>query len=329
MSQVPSINVENAGGGAVRADLNLILLALASQNSGPTAPSTTYAFMMWADTTANRIKIRNAANSAWITLPLSITASDTVPDNLSILGTLSAVEPASLGVAGANWLLDPDDDASGARLRIGPTVMGTLAESLGLTINRTTGLIEIGKGTAVSTDKLDVYGGVKMRGGKLTFPNGSEQPVAGVVGASCTVVDAISTMTNSSTWETVISASYTPKKTGNLLLITASIHAACYSDAWWQIRNGSTMIMAPASPGTNRVSAHGHVIAVDLAYVRPSIISKTVMLAAPAATAQTISVAARCRDSGYPLYINRRVSDLDTNTVERGVSTLTIVEVAQ
>ena len=329
MSQVPSMVVENAGGGAVRADLNLILLALASQNSGATAPSTTYPFMLWADTTANRLKLRNAANSAWITLGISLTAGESAPDNWAVPGILSAIEPVSLGVAGADWVLDGDDDASGARMRIGPTVMGVLAEALGFTLNRTTGLLEIGKGTAVSTDKLDVYGGVKMRGGKMTFPNGSEQPVAGVVGASCTVVDTISTLTNYSTWATIISTSYTPKKAGNLLLITASIHAACGFDAWWQIRNGTTMIMAPASPGTNRVQCYGHVCVADFLNERPNIISRTVMLAAPAASAQTINVAARCHNSGYPLYINRRIDDSDDTDHERGVSTLTILEVAQ
>ena len=47
-------------------DLNATLAAIVSNNSGATAPSTTYAYMLWADTTAGILKQRNAANNAWI-----------------------------------------------------------------------------------------------------------------------------------------------------------------------------------------------------------------------------------------------------------------------
>lgn len=47
---------------------NAALLALATLNSGTSAPATTYAYMLWADTTNALLKQRNAANSAWITI---------------------------------------------------------------------------------------------------------------------------------------------------------------------------------------------------------------------------------------------------------------------
>lgn len=53
---------------ATRADINNALQALGSTNSGPSAPSTTYANMMWYDTTANILKIRAEANDAWINI---------------------------------------------------------------------------------------------------------------------------------------------------------------------------------------------------------------------------------------------------------------------
>lgn len=63
------ISTADANSGvAVRAAINAALQALASNNSGATAPSTTYAYQMWADTTTGLLKIRNAANSAWITV---------------------------------------------------------------------------------------------------------------------------------------------------------------------------------------------------------------------------------------------------------------------
>lgn len=62
--------IANGTGAAVRSDLNNALAAIVSQNSGPVAPTTTYAYMPWADTGSSPpvFKIRNAANNGWITL---------------------------------------------------------------------------------------------------------------------------------------------------------------------------------------------------------------------------------------------------------------------
>jgi hypothetical protein len=60
--------IANQSGAAFRADLNNGLAAIVSQNSGAAQPSTTYAYQWWADTTTGLLKIRNAANNAWITI---------------------------------------------------------------------------------------------------------------------------------------------------------------------------------------------------------------------------------------------------------------------
>jgi hypothetical protein len=62
--------ISNASGAAVRADLNNALAAIVTNNSSATAPTTTYAYQWWADTGSSPavMKLRNAANSAWITL---------------------------------------------------------------------------------------------------------------------------------------------------------------------------------------------------------------------------------------------------------------------
>ncbi len=62
------LNVANQSGSAFRSDLNNQLLALGTLMSGASEPSTTYAYMLWADTTAGQLKQRNAANSGWIVL---------------------------------------------------------------------------------------------------------------------------------------------------------------------------------------------------------------------------------------------------------------------
>lgn len=67
MSQHP-FTIPNQLAPAARADINDALKALASTNSGATAPATTYANQFWYDTSTDLLKIRNEANSAWITL---------------------------------------------------------------------------------------------------------------------------------------------------------------------------------------------------------------------------------------------------------------------
>lgn len=49
-----------------RADLNNALSALASLSSGSSAPSNTFANMLWYDTASNTIKMRTEADDAWI-----------------------------------------------------------------------------------------------------------------------------------------------------------------------------------------------------------------------------------------------------------------------
>mgnify|MGYP003624773802 CR=1 FL=1 len=49
-----------------RADLNNALQALGSLNSGSSTPTTTYANMLWYDTSANILKMRSEADDLWI-----------------------------------------------------------------------------------------------------------------------------------------------------------------------------------------------------------------------------------------------------------------------
>ena len=60
--------LDNQSGLSFRQDLNSALSAIVSINSGASAPSTTYAYQLWADTTAGLLKQRNSGNSAWVTI---------------------------------------------------------------------------------------------------------------------------------------------------------------------------------------------------------------------------------------------------------------------
>lgn len=60
--------IDNQSAPSLRADLNSALQAIVTQNSSATAPTTTYANMIWYDTANNQLKKRNEADSGWITL---------------------------------------------------------------------------------------------------------------------------------------------------------------------------------------------------------------------------------------------------------------------
>ena len=77
-------NIANGTGSAVRSDINNALAAIVSNNSSSTEPATTFAFQWWADTNNTLLKIRNAANSAWVTVGDYSTA------NLGLVTTATA-----------------------------------------------------------------------------------------------------------------------------------------------------------------------------------------------------------------------------------------------
>jgi hypothetical protein len=76
-------HLANQSGADFRADLNNALAAIATVNSGATEPSTTFAHQLWVDTANSLLKIRNAANSDWITFGVSISSSNVFTGNLT------------------------------------------------------------------------------------------------------------------------------------------------------------------------------------------------------------------------------------------------------
>jgi len=68
MSNTHDFDLGNAVGATFRADLNSCLGDIQSSNSGSSAPSTTVAYKIWADTSNNLLKIRNSANNGWLTI---------------------------------------------------------------------------------------------------------------------------------------------------------------------------------------------------------------------------------------------------------------------
>ena len=78
--------IENQTFPATRTDINNALGAVVSTNAGATAPSTTYAHQLWYDTTANKLKQRNADNDAWIDLFDVDQTADTAEPSQAVAG---------------------------------------------------------------------------------------------------------------------------------------------------------------------------------------------------------------------------------------------------
>jgi hypothetical protein len=69
--------IDNQSAPNARTDINNALKALASLSSGSTAPSTTYANMLWYDTGTNTLNMRAEADDAWISVAYLNQSSDT------------------------------------------------------------------------------------------------------------------------------------------------------------------------------------------------------------------------------------------------------------
>jgi len=62
------LDIANQTASSARADINNALKALGSTSSGSSAPSTTYANMLWYDTGSNTLKMRTEADDQWISI---------------------------------------------------------------------------------------------------------------------------------------------------------------------------------------------------------------------------------------------------------------------
>ena len=106
MSPQHDFVIDNSTGANVRADINSVLQAIASNNSGSSAPSTTYALQFYADTTNNILKLRNAANDGFINL---FTLAGGV--DVDAASTFSADVTFEGATSGRNIVFDKSDNA--------------------------------------------------------------------------------------------------------------------------------------------------------------------------------------------------------------------------
>jgi len=96
--------IDNSTGANVRSDLNSVLQAILTNNSSGSAPSVTAAYMLWIDTSANIIKIRNSADNAWINL-------FTTAGGIDVDAASNFNEDVTFTGAAANVIFDKSDNA--------------------------------------------------------------------------------------------------------------------------------------------------------------------------------------------------------------------------
>ena len=151
------MNLANQSGASFRSDLNNALAAILSNNSNASSPSTTVAYMLWADTSANKLKIRNSANDAWIDL---INLDGTIARDLTLTG------------ASANIVFDQ----SANELQFADTVKAVFGNGSDLTIhhNGSNSIInDSGAGELLLQRAGNTILSLKPDGIDITDPNGN------------------------------------------------------------------------------------------------------------------------------------------------------------
>ena len=146
-------NLANQSGQAFRQDLNNCLEAIRSNNSNGTDPATTFAYQWYVDTGDDTLKIRNAANNAYI--------------NVSTVGGIGT---ANLGLAPAASPTFTGDvvisSTTALQIPVGTTAQRPTSPSAGdLRFNTTTTSAEIYNGTSFTA----VGGGATGGGSDACF----------------------------------------------------------------------------------------------------------------------------------------------------------------
>lgn len=201
--------IDNQSGLNFRSDLNNALAALVSNSSGNTEPSTTYAYMFWTDTSGSYaiLKVRNAANSGWVTLG----RVDREAFGLNYFYSANS-EPATtqsfmpwVDTNGANPILKVRNAANSAWVTIGrldvdnfallPLAGGTLT---GAVIFSNTDHITLPKGTTAQRPGSPVDGMVRFNTTLNTF-EGYKNAAWGEIGAGGFVVSTTQSVNSGGT----------------------------------------------------------------------------------------------------------------------------------
>ena len=122
MSQVADYDVANAAGAVVRAELNLILDAIKTNNAGTQNNlGTTSPYQIFADTTNNKLKIRSGSGDNAAAQATFFEIGDLETDNLGLLPASGGTMTGVLGL--------PNGNASAPSLHLGDSTTGLFRKS--------------------------------------------------------------------------------------------------------------------------------------------------------------------------------------------------------
>lgn len=190
-------DVANATAAAMRADINLALQAVVTNNAGSSAPSPSFPFQWWADTANDALKLRNAANAQWI-----------------LIGTLSQM---GLGITNQGRLFHRLNTAlAGANVATAQNILGVGATLVASTIYEFELFFALSKAAGVTSHTLALgFGGsatlnnlayqVDFRSDTTSFsPAAAAASTSLIQSASPTVLTGAIASANSFVWGTAV-----------------------------------------------------------------------------------------------------------------------------
>lgn len=313
---------------AFRADLNAALQALASTSLGATAPATTFAGQLWANTTNGTLYLRDQSNAAWIDTGVSITGSRTLEGIFDLTGTLRCQSYAFLAYGASGWALH----ANGSDLSIQPANNGTRDTTKGIKIGRTTGILEALNGLKVIDGDLEVAGS----GRGLKFPDATLQKSCGTVVKIHTAEKTDTFTTPSATFTDVpgLSVTFTPASAASVMLVLVQLAAVARSSyaegGLVKVLRGTTVLGVGAAAGS-RTPASAAIPDQPMNVAGLPVISVMGYDAPASASPLTYKVQVALIGAGDTenfVAVNRSIEDTNDARHARTASRITIVELS-
>jgi len=328
--------IANQTGANTRSDLNNAFSAIVSNNSSATEPTTTYAYMWWADTGNDLLKQRNAADSAWISILTLSTGA------VSSGGATEGTAVLSTGETGGTKYLREDGDGTSSWQSVSsdPAMGGDLtgtASNAQIAANAV-GLAEMAGGTDGNLITYDASGDpayvttgtsgqILTSGGTGVAPTFQTAAGGGKVlqVVSTTKTDTFTTTTTGS-WVDItgLSATITPSSTSSKVLVNINIKGGgvlALNVTEFRLVRGSTVINK-GDPAGSRNQGFSGTISSD-ASDAPS--TSTNYLDSPGlATALTYKIQLHSNNTSY---INMSSADANNANTVRQTSDITLSEI--
>ena len=185
-------DLANQSGSSFRTDLNNCLDAIQSTNSGSSAPSSTVAFQLWADSNTGILKIRNAANDDWVGL-FQLDGTLTLEDGSASTPGLAFRDDLNTGIWSSG--ADAVDIATGGTNRL-------TVNSTGLTMSGCN--IVLGDSGGSGDDRIVLGAGSDLS----IYHDGSNTKIQNTTGELQNFADTWRVVSNSGSNENMIRATF-------------------------------------------------------------------------------------------------------------------------